>query len=628
MTTIPCQTASRQFLDHFEKVTKAGKPDQYSARCPAHEDHKASLSIKRGPDRWLVKCFGGCTPEAIVAAIDLTLADLFFDVKHPPTPKSKKPQPPDNSAEVPKVVTEYSYVDENGKLFYQNVRFEPKNFRVRRPGPPGPWVWSLEGVRRVLYKLPQVLAADEVLVVAGEKDADRAEKLGFVATTNVFGENVEWLPGYSESLRGKRVILIPDNDDTGIKHVRKVARATLGIASSVKLLKPLPGVGPKGDLSDFADKVGDEAAAIALRALIDDEPELTADDFKQWEEEAKKARRPFPALTVSEFLEKKLRPLTPLIGNILHAQEVVALVARRRNGKTTLLTDMLMTAADGEPDWLGFEIPSPVSSLYVYLDDAPGLVQDHVRQRVQRRPHDRFRILTRDEFRLTGWSIRPQDPPTDFMIRLRDTVEEFRPQILVLDNAALMLEGDYNNSARVMALVNYAIDLAADFQCSVIIPVHPRKHPRGKDAQKVSLAQDAELFFEEVMGSSVIINHAPNLWGIERDYMTGLTTARFGAQRTTGEDSLMYLAFEEDSQRFRVLFGPENMTLLLKTHKRQLAWNALPDSFSFEQGAELVAKVAQMARSTYANFLAESRRLGLMTHQDRFGTYAKTQLGG
>ena len=120
----------------------------------------------------------------------------------------------------------YDYADANGVLLYQVVRFEqPKTFRQRRARHPDDdvaaltahkitvdkeWVWSLDRlepapgekcqkcggphrvvqVRRVLYPLPQLLAADPALpvyVVEGEKDVDALLGLGLVATTNPQG---------------------------------------------------------------------------------------------------------------------------------------------------------------------------------------------------------------------------------------------------------------------------------------------------------------------------------------------------------------------------------------------------------------------------------------------------------
>ena len=63
-------------LGRLEKVTDTGG-GQYSARCPAHEDKSPSLSIRETDDRLLLHCFAGCHSTEIVAAVGLSLADLF-----------------------------------------------------------------------------------------------------------------------------------------------------------------------------------------------------------------------------------------------------------------------------------------------------------------------------------------------------------------------------------------------------------------------------------------------------------------------------------------------------------------------------------------------------------------------
>ena len=50
----------------------------WSARCPAHDDRRASLSVGEGDDgRALIHCHARCTPEAVCNALGLTLADLM-----------------------------------------------------------------------------------------------------------------------------------------------------------------------------------------------------------------------------------------------------------------------------------------------------------------------------------------------------------------------------------------------------------------------------------------------------------------------------------------------------------------------------------------------------------------------
>jgi hypothetical protein len=164
-------------------------------------------------------------------------------------------------------VATYDYRDAAGRLLYQTVRKEPKGFYQRRADGAGGWLYNLDGVDRVLYRLPDLLAAgsdDWVFVVEGEKDADRVVSLGLVATTNVGGAG-KWRDRYSETLRGRRVCLLPDQDEPGRKHALDVAASLVQHgAAEVKVLL-LPGLPEKGDVSDWLNE-GHEAEEVLKRA--------------------------------------------------------------------------------------------------------------------------------------------------------------------------------------------------------------------------------------------------------------------------------------------------------------------------------------------------------------------------
>jgi hypothetical protein len=158
----------------------------WQARCPAHDDGRASLSINEGTDRRaLLHCHAGCDTTAVVSGLGLKLADLM-----PPRAEARTPSNRTSGGKKrpPRVVATYDYCDERGELLYQVMRREPKDFRQRRRVGQD-WEWSLGDVRRVLYRLPDVLAAkgESVFVVEGEKDADALMKLNLCATTNAGG---------------------------------------------------------------------------------------------------------------------------------------------------------------------------------------------------------------------------------------------------------------------------------------------------------------------------------------------------------------------------------------------------------------------------------------------------------
>jgi hypothetical protein len=187
----------------------------WMARCPAHEDGTASLSISEGREGAVLHCHAGCSPEAIVAALGLAMTDLFAD-------------PKENSARS-EIIAAYDYTSEDGELLYQVVRFGPKkDFRQRRPDGRGGWHWKLGDVRRVLYRLPEVLEAvslgKPIYVAEGEKDVDAIRDAGGVATCNAGGAG-KWKPAYNDALRGANVIVIADKDEPGREHARAVAEA-------------------------------------------------------------------------------------------------------------------------------------------------------------------------------------------------------------------------------------------------------------------------------------------------------------------------------------------------------------------------------------------------------------------
>ena len=163
-----------------------------------------------------------------------------------------------------KIVKTYSYRDAEGEELHQLVRYGDKQFLQRRRVN-GKWVWNLEGVPRVLYRLPQLLAAKAkrtVFAVEGEKDANNLARLGLVTTTNPGGAG-KWKDEYSQPLIGRNVVILPDNDQVGRDHAKQVAQSLIGLAKSVKILQ-LPNLPPHGDVSTWLKKGGTKDKLVKL----------------------------------------------------------------------------------------------------------------------------------------------------------------------------------------------------------------------------------------------------------------------------------------------------------------------------------------------------------------------------
>ncbi len=63
-------------LNRLDGVKRSG--DGWTARCPAHDDEHNSLSVRDGEGgKIIVRCHAGCTANSIMAALGLTMRDLF-----------------------------------------------------------------------------------------------------------------------------------------------------------------------------------------------------------------------------------------------------------------------------------------------------------------------------------------------------------------------------------------------------------------------------------------------------------------------------------------------------------------------------------------------------------------------
>jgi putative DNA primase/helicase len=191
----------------------------WMAICPAHDDRNPSLSIREKDGKVLVHCHAGCSQPDV---LDALRARRLWE--------SNDRQPER------RIIATYDYRSKQGELLYQVVRYEPKDFKQRLPDGYGGWIWK-KSARQVLYRLPEVLEAPIVFVVEGEKDVETLRDYGFVATTNAGGAKAQWLPSFTQVLRGREVILIPDSDEPGRRRVLAVARALLGNAAKIIILE-------------------------------------------------------------------------------------------------------------------------------------------------------------------------------------------------------------------------------------------------------------------------------------------------------------------------------------------------------------------------------------------------------
>lgn len=424
------------FYAKFVKLiphTQSGDNIEVVCPFPDHDDRVPSFSFNQTSG--LCKCFG-CGFEGDIFSFFAKLKGLNikadfpeilnqicddFGIEKPPVKKPRR-----------KIVSTYDYVDENGKLLYQVVRYEPKDFRQRRPDRKDGWVWNLRGIKRVLYRLPEILKSDYAILTEGERDVDRLVEIGLVATTNPGGankwKNLQSKYGIGEPLAGKDIVIIPDNDTEGREDAQIKARCLRGIAKTIKVLN-IPDLPDKGDVSDFIEKYDDqEKANEQLCQMIENcepwQPKPSTESPEQ-----KPVEERLTIHSVSDLLRAEFKYVTPVIAEGILPQGAGMILAGEGGvGKSLILLEWIIRLVMG---WKILDIDVPTSRTIKIFQ------RENIMEQVQ------FRIRKMLQgFQITNLpnKIFFSDPETRYDLgqkasvkKIRNEIEECGADVFILD---------------------------------------------------------------------------------------------------------------------------------------------------------------------------------------------------
>lgn len=250
----------RNFADILSRLTGARQSgDSWTAPCPlpGHKTPAGHVTLRDAGTKALITCQGGKHSYQ-----DICQAWGFDSLTY------------SRNGNRPSIIATYDYTTAEGKLLYQVVRFEPKEFRQRRPDGNGGWLWNLKGITPVLCRLPEVLKAvregQTVYICEGEKDTDALREKGLTATTNSGGAE-KWRPEYAEALKGTSVVIVPDRDAPGQRHAAKVAASLHGKVRSLKVLQLPDRDGYQ--VKDVSDWLAAGGTVAELERLASEAPE-------------------------------------------------------------------------------------------------------------------------------------------------------------------------------------------------------------------------------------------------------------------------------------------------------------------------------------------------------------------
>jgi hypothetical protein len=421
----------------------------WMARCPAHDDAHASLSIARGTSQPVVfKCHAGCDRDAILDALGLELTDV--SAQHEREMGEWTPQGP--------AVATYNYTDEQGTVLFQVVRTADKHFLQRVPDSlsKSGWRWRLGDTRRVLYRLPKVLAAidrgETVWVVEGEKDVHSLEGAGVTATCNPHGAG-SWREEYAKIFRDAAVCVVADADSKGRAHARAVASSLGAVGATVTVLEAAAG-------KDASDHL---AAGKGLAEFV---TTREAD-----------SSRTLRAIDLNAFLAIPDEPQRWVLKDLLEHGDRLLLTGGEGLGKSSCTRQLAVCAAAGLHPFTGY-FGKPQRVLYVDCENSERKSRRRFRPLAATAAHHQ-RPIPNDGFMILHQPRGIDLSKEEGAAWLAEQVTAYRPDMLVCGPLYKLhaIDANEEHSARaIVAALEAAIEIS---DCALVTEAHSAKGPDG-----------------------------------------------------------------------------------------------------------------------------------------------------
>ncbi len=430
-------------LSALQGVKKTGAG--WTALCPGHDDSNPSLSISEAGGKVLLKCHAGCDQQAVIEALKGLGAWPNGNGHQPGTlPNDYKGEP---------ILARYEYADSAGNPLFYVCRTPGKEFPVHTVD----GRWGLKGIKRVLYRLPELAGADYVFLPEGEKDADTLTSMGLTATTAPGGAGAPWLDSYTATLARKHVTVMVDSDAPGRKRGRKIAEALSGKAASVKVLDLAPDREDGFDVSDWAAGKDPIDAGEELSVLVD--------RLRDWAPETEKSG-PSKLVclvdvvpTETEFLSYPYLPIGKL--TLLDGDPGI--------GKT-FITQAIATGVTLGRGVPGMADRAPANVLFLNGEDG---LADTIKPRFEAMGADFRRLFCLTE--LLSFEA-------DGLDKLDEYLTTVKPVLTVIDPLSVYLGANVDafRDNHVRPLLSRMAELAERHRCAFLVLRHLTKATKGK----------------------------------------------------------------------------------------------------------------------------------------------------
>ena len=369
----------------------------------------------------------------------------------------------------------HSYYDADGAEAYQALRMYPKSFRLRQPDGKGGYLHNIKGIEPLPYNLPDIIKNPNapVFVVEGEACADVLSAAGLIATTNHGGAG-KWGEEHAQHLEGRKVVVMPDNDEVGMRHADKVIATLWGKAEMIKRVD-LPGLPEKGDVVDYLRQhsIEELVSLVQKTPRIEAAPEVAVNDDAPQEIERYKMMRRDAVFAMP--------PVEFLVDGLLTDKGFTMMYGAPGTGKSFIAIDLALSVAHGQP-WQGQSVRQG-AVLYIAGEGIGGFGK---RWKAWERHHGK--VDEPDLYLLpTAVNFREPEDIARLVASIEDIDQPF--SLVIVDTVARAIAGAEENSSTDMGLFVAACDEIKALTGGALLAVHHA----GKDSSRGARGSTALL---------------------------------------------------------------------------------------------------------------------------------------
>lgn len=313
----------------------------------------------------------------------------------------------------------------------------------------------------------------------------------------------------------------------------------------------------------------------------------------------------------------------PIVHGLFAEGETILLIGRPKIGKSRLTQQLTLCMSRGEA-FLGHRIDRPHRVLYLDLENRLSGVQS--RFRVMSPPHE----CDKNIFVYAPQTLAENAfvASTDGIGELDRVVDEFLPDVLIIDPWRLFVGGDGNKEDVVMNGLKVLSKIRQNHPDLAIILVHHLRKQSEAYGKGATLRLDPSAWVEGASGHYALIGHSDATLGLERERTEGDELIVFGGIARTLTPPLLILDESDETLLFDVARGVDVLQHVL-TPAEQKIWNAactkwntgargaawhVSGTFTF---GELMTAAGTKNRKAVTRTLRKVEEAGMITHDGR-----------